>query len=114
MPHTKPQPRRPAADGHDVPAQVAAWLSTAAFVLAAALVLARSTMLETLRNPLDIQPGAEPVPRGPGPGTGLILDLLCCVPALLVLARRAFNRHLVAALRVVIRPAVAAFSDGPS
>lgn len=67
------------------------WLSWAAFVVAAALVLARATMLETLRNPLDVQPGAEPVPRGPGAGTGLVLDLMCCVPALLLLTRRAFD-----------------------
>ena len=68
-----------------------AWLSAGAFVLAAALVFARATMLETLRNPLDVQPGAEAVPRGPGAGTGLVLDLLCCVPAVLVLARRALD-----------------------
>ena len=71
------------------------WLSWAAFVLAAALVLARSMMLETLRNPLEVQPGAEPVPRGPGAGTGLVLDLLCCVPALLVLLWRALDRNCV-------------------
>lgn len=67
------------------------WLSRAAFITAAALILARATMLETLRNPLDVQPGAEPVPRGPGAGTGLVLDLLGCLPALLALARRAFD-----------------------
>jgi tetratricopeptide (TPR) repeat protein len=92
MPHTKPQPRRSSADAHEAREPAAAWLTIAAFVLAAALVLARATMLETLRNPLDVQPGAEPVPRGPGAGTGLFLDLLGCVPALLVLARRLLDR----------------------
>ena len=66
-------------------------LTRSALLLAAALVLARTTMLETLRNPLEINPGSEPVPRGPGAGTGLLLDLLACLPALLVLARRVID-----------------------
>ena len=87
-------PKKPHARPDDPPRspQWGAWVSWSAFVLAAALVFARSIMLETLRNPLEVQPGAEPVPRGPGAGTGLILDLLCCIPALLVLVRRAFDR----------------------
>jgi O-antigen ligase len=89
MPPHKPQRKAVESQG---PPQWGVWLSWAAFVLAAALVLARSMMLETLRNPLEVQPGAEPVPRGPGAGTGLVLDLLCCVPALIVLARRALDR----------------------
>src|SRR5207247_566407 len=68
-----------------------AWLTWLALVVSAAVVLARATMLETLRNPLDVFPGSEPVPRGPGAGTGVVLDLIACVPALLVLARRTFD-----------------------
>lgn len=66
----------------------AAWLTRLAFGLSAALVLARATMLETLRNPLDVFPNSAEVPRGPGAGTGLVLDLLACAPAVLVLFRR--------------------------
>jgi hypothetical protein len=69
----------------------AAWLTRLAFGLAASLVLARAMMLETLRNPLDVFPGSDPDLRGPGPATGLVLDLLGCVPALLVLLRRAVD-----------------------
>ena len=90
MPRTrsKPHTQRPVdADPTEAPSWPA-WLTRAAFVLAVALVLARATMLETIRNPLDVNPGSEAIPRGPGAGTGIVLDLLCCVPALLVLARR--------------------------
>ena len=45
-------------------------------------------MLEAVRNALQVTPGSPAVPVGPGPTTGLVLDLLACVPALLVLARR--------------------------
>src|SRR5687767_5884813 len=67
------------------------WLTRLAFVLSAALVLARATMLETVRNPLDVYPGSEPIPRGPGAAAGAVLDLLGCLPALLVLARRSID-----------------------
>ena len=63
-------------------------LTQVAFVLALAIVFARGTMLETVRDPFDIEFGADAVPRGPGPAASLMLDLLCCVPALLVLTRR--------------------------
>jgi O-antigen ligase len=74
------------AGGH-----VNAWparLTQFAFVLALAIVFARATMLETVRDPFDIEFNADAVPRGPGPAASLVLDLLCCLPALLVLARR--------------------------
>src|SRR5690349_15314489 len=96
MPRTKPRPARvsePTAAAA-VPAQPSPrglWLTRTAFVLTAAIVIARSTMLETLRNPLEVLPGSDPVPRGPGAGAGAVLDLLACVPALLVLARRAID-----------------------
>ena len=63
-------------------------LTQFAFVLALAIVFARGTMLETLRDPFDVEFGADAVPRAPGPAASLVLDLLCCVPALLVLTRR--------------------------
>ena len=50
-----------------------------------ALVLARGMMLETLRDAFQVEMGSQPVPRGPGAATSVILDLLCGVPALLVL-----------------------------
>src|SRR3982751_3922339 len=59
--------------------------------LALALVIARGTMQEFLREPFDVLPGAEAAPRAPGPAASLGLDLLCCVPALLVLVRRAID-----------------------
>jgi hypothetical protein len=58
-----------------------------------ALVIARAMQLETLRDPFDVQFGGEAIPRGPGAATSLLLDLLSCVPAILVLARRALNRN---------------------
>src|SRR3954451_18342675 len=73
------------------PERTVVWLTRLAFALSAALVLARATMLETLRNPLDVFPGFDPDPRGPGAGTGVVLDLLGCVPALLVLLRRSLD-----------------------
>src|SRR3954454_20950387 len=68
------------------------WLTHAAFVLAIALVTARCTVLESLRDPVDPRPGLEIAPRGPGVTASLVLDLLCCVPALLVLVRRVLER----------------------
>lgn len=72
-----------------------AWLTQAAFVVAVALVIARATILEILRNPLDVIPGGGPQPRGAGASTTLVLNLLCCLPAILVLLRRALDRHYV-------------------
>jgi hypothetical protein len=69
----------------------AVWSTRLAFGISAALVLARATMLETLRNPLDVFPGSDPDLRGPGAGAGVVLDLLGCVPALLVVLRRAID-----------------------
>jgi O-antigen ligase/tetratricopeptide (TPR) repeat protein len=93
MPKTKPFPRRinTSAGAPDVPAWPA-WLTQVAFVLALAAVYARGTMLETVRDAFDITFGADAIPRGPGPAASLVLDLLCCIPALLVLVRRAVDR----------------------
>lgn len=88
MPRSKSSPKalNTSAGGH-----VRTWparLTQGAFVLALAVVFARGTMLESVRDALEIEFGADPVPRGPGPAASLVLDLLCCLPALLVLVRR--------------------------
>jgi O-antigen ligase len=66
-------------------------LTQAAFYLLLACVAARAVVNEYLRDAL----GTADAPRGPGPATTLWLNLLCCVPALLVLLRRAIDRHYV-------------------
>jgi O-antigen ligase len=63
-------------------------LTQVAFGLTLVLVVARMTMQEILRNPWLPVPGSTPTPAMPGPATSIALDLLCCLPALLVLARR--------------------------
>jgi O-antigen ligase/tetratricopeptide (TPR) repeat protein len=52
-------------------------------------------MSEVLRDPLPVAPGAELAGREPGPVTSLGIDLLLCVPALLVLARRSADSGYV-------------------
>jgi tetratricopeptide (TPR) repeat protein len=93
MPKTKPFPKRinTSAGGADV-RDWPAWLTQVAFVLALAAVYARGTMLETVRDAFDITFGADAIPRGPGPAASLVLDLICCIPALLVLVRRVVDR----------------------
>jgi hypothetical protein len=71
------------------------WATRAAFLLALALVLTRATMLEILRDAFETAPGGQPAPVPPGPGTSLVLDLVAWIPALLVLARAAFDRSYV-------------------
>ena len=44
-------------------------------------------MLEYLRDPFPVTPGADASARAPGPSTILLLDLLAAVPALMVLLR---------------------------
>src|SRR5438045_111942 len=68
-----------------------AWLTQPAFVLAVALVLCRGMMNEVIRPDSNPAPGVVAAPQVPGPATSLGLDLLCCLPALLLLARRAFD-----------------------
>ncbi|WP_428940982.1 O-antigen ligase family protein [Fontivita pretiosa] len=62
-------------------------------MLLAILVIARATFSETLRDPLDAvpDPQGQAAPRGAGPTTGLVIDLLACAAPLLVLARRALD-----------------------
>src|SRR4051794_24192623 len=66
-----------------------------AFGLALALVLARGMMSDSLRPPFEanVQAGSVAEPRAPGAAAGLGLDVLCCVPALLVLLRGVMDRN---------------------
>ncbi|HTL29208.1 MAG TPA: O-antigen ligase family protein [Tepidisphaeraceae bacterium] len=70
-------------------------LTQGAFYLALALVCARAMMTETLRDPTEISPGFPQVPRGAGAGVAVVLDLLMCLPAVLVLLRRVLDRQYV-------------------
>src|SRR5215213_6355590 len=87
-PHRRPQPRPPRRVEPSAPSPRGAWLTWLAFALLAAVVVGRMTMLETLRNPAPALPGTPAPPAGPGATSGLVLDLLACVPALLALVRR--------------------------
>src|SRR3954469_15984898 len=69
------------------------WLTQAAFVLALSLAVARATFTDFSRSASE--PMASEAPRGAGAGTGLALDLLCALPAILVLARRVSDRQYV-------------------
>ncbi|HWE95420.1 MAG TPA: O-antigen ligase family protein [Tepidisphaeraceae bacterium] len=93
MQRVAPSTRSPQRDAHRQPATPARgqWLTQAAFVLTAALVVCRLLISESIRSSIDPLAGGSPTPLAPGPGSGLVLDLLCCVPALLVLGRRAID-----------------------
>jgi O-antigen ligase len=60
-----------------------------AFTLAIALVIARATMNQNLRDREMVVPGSIDTPRAAGPATTLAMDLLMWTPAILVLIRRA-------------------------
>lgn len=66
-------------------------LSRVALALVLALVTARATMMEYQRDPFAVDPNSQAIPQGAGITTSIVLDLLCCVPALLVLFRRAID-----------------------
>ena len=70
-------------------------LTSTALVLTLSVVIARTTMLEGFHEPFPAAPGRAAYPRGAGPTASLFLDLLCCVPALLVLVRRAADETYV-------------------
>jgi O-antigen ligase len=70
-------------------------LTRGAFYLAMVLVCARVAMLETIRDPMLVGPGSVAAPRGVGPASSLFLDLMCCVPALLILLRRVMDSTYV-------------------
>ena len=69
------------------------WLTQIAFVLALGLVAARGTTGDFSKD--RSEPMTSAAPRAGGPGAALGLDLLCCVPAILVLARRVSDREYV-------------------
>src|SRR4029079_18067206 len=79
----------------DDPPPWAPWLTQAAFVLTLALLIARALMSETVRDAFVVIPGTTPAPLGPGPATTVVLDALCCLPALLVLLRRAADHTYI-------------------
>jgi O-antigen ligase len=70
-----------------------AWLGRVALALALAVVISRCLTSEFLRDPVDPSPGAISPPRGAGAATGVVVDLLSCVPALLVLLQQALERR---------------------
>ena len=67
-------------------------LSRAALILTLALVIARALMSETVRDAVDVVPNGMAAPAAPGPAATLFLNALCCLPAILVLFRRATDR----------------------
>ncbi len=67
-------------------------LTQIAFGLALALVVARCMTLETIRDPLEVNIGSPDIPLGAGADTSLILNLLCGLPAILVLVRRCTDK----------------------
>ena len=71
------------------------WLTQAAFFLTLVLVIARMTMQEFLRSDALPIPGGSPAPGFAGPTTSLLLDLICLIPAMLVLARQVFDADFV-------------------
>jgi O-antigen ligase len=72
-------------------ALLAPWLTRAAFVLTLMVAIARGLFMESTR---DAQVGTTG-PAGPGAATTIALDALCCIPALLVLLRRALERDYI-------------------
>ncbi len=65
------------------------------FGLMLALVVARCTMSESVREPFQVMPGAHTGPHGAGPAGSMALDLFCCVPAILILLRRVLDKSYV-------------------
>jgi O-antigen ligase len=52
-------------------------------------------MSETIRDAVDVTPGGMTAPAAPGPAVTLFLNALCCLPAILVLIRRAIERQFI-------------------
>ncbi len=64
-------------------------VTQAAFVVLLAIVVARATMSEFARDPFEVSPGQPYAPMGAGAGSMVVINLLCWLPGLLVLLRRA-------------------------
>ncbi len=83
------------AQQDDGPPPWAPWLTQFAFVLTLILLIARALMSETARDAFDVVPGTTAAPAAPGAASTVVLDALCCLPALLVLLRRVADRTYV-------------------
>src|SRR5436190_7034164 len=70
-------------------------LTRVAFFLGMVIVCARVGMGESLRDLMPVGPGTVGAPKGAGPASSLFLDLLCCVPAMLILLRRVMDETYV-------------------
>lgn len=68
------------------------WIKTAALILALALVATRCLTAEYLRDPAEVLPGSISAPRGVGAAMGVLLDLACCLPVILLLLHGALTR----------------------
>jgi O-antigen ligase len=79
-------------NGQDESPPLTRALDRLALLIALAIVIARCTMPEAIRDPMTILPGSEAAPRGSGAVPGLVLSLLSFVPAMLVLLRRLIDR----------------------
>ena len=99
MSKTKTKPAQPQPQVEIVQAPWGPVLTQAAFILTIALIIARALMSEILRDPFEVMPGSEPSPRGAGAATSLVLDMVCWLPAILVLVRRVIERDYVIRLR---------------
>src|SRR5690349_1214320 len=103
MPKTNGKQQRPPTTPLNVVIVQKPWgpvLTQWALVMTIAFVGARALMVEILRDPSYPIPGSSIAPRGAGPATSLILDALCCVPALLVLIRRIIENGYTIRLRL--------------
>ena len=66
-------------------------LTRFALGMAVAIVIARVTTNESLRDPWQALPGGTSAPRGAGPASALVFDLIALFPMLLVLLRATFD-----------------------
>ena len=75
------------------------WLTHIAFVIGLAIIIARLTTPDALRDPWGPTPEAAPTAAGPGAGTSLVFDLVALLPGVLVLIRSAIDREYVISRR---------------
>jgi O-antigen ligase len=71
------------------------WLTQLAFILAIGLTLARGMNQESVREPFSALESSTPAPRACGAAGSMVLDLLMCLPALLVLLRRVLDKNYI-------------------